>query len=85
MENEKQNELIIPESLFQEPVQNEPRRIYNPKSLKQVARGNGKIDDRQLNKEVAKKMINPYCFTDRALQVGFNINLDSHHINHAQF
>ena len=30
-------------------------------------------------------MINPYCFTDRALQVGFNINLDSHHINHANF
>ena len=26
-------------------------------------------------------MINPYCFTDRALQVRFNINLDSHHIN----
>ena len=28
-------------------------------------------------------MINPYYFTDRALQVGFKINLDSHHINHA--
>ena len=27
-------------------------------------------------------MINPYYFTDRALQVGFKINLDSHHINH---
>ena len=28
-------------------------------------------------------MINPYCFTDRNLKVGFKINLDSHHINHA--
>ena len=25
----------------------------------------------------------PYSFTDRALQVGFNITLVSHHINHA--
>ena len=28
-------------------------------------------------------MINPYYFTDRNLRVGFKINLDSHHINHA--
>ena len=28
-------------------------------------------------------MINPYYFTDRASQVGFKINLASHHINHA--
>ena len=28
-------------------------------------------------------MIYPYCFTDRVSQVGFNIILDSHHINHA--
>ena len=28
-------------------------------------------------------MPNPYYFTNRALQVGFKINLDSHHINHA--
>ena len=26
-------------------------------------------------------MLNPYYFTDRAVQVGFEINLDSHHIN----
>ena len=30
-------------------------------------------------------MINPYYFTDRALKVGFNITLQSHHINHANF
>ena len=28
-------------------------------------------------------MLNPYYFTDNALRVGFNIKLDSHHINHA--
>ena len=28
-------------------------------------------------------MINPYYSTNRALQVAFKINLDSHHINHA--
>ena len=28
-------------------------------------------------------MLNPYYFTDRNLEVEFKINLDSHHINHA--
>ena len=28
-------------------------------------------------------MINPYYINDRALRIGFKINLDSHHINHA--
>ena len=28
-------------------------------------------------------MINPYYFTDRTLQVGFNITVKSPHINHA--
>ena len=28
-------------------------------------------------------MINPFYFTDRNLKVGFKINLDIHHINHA--
>ena len=75
--------MIIPEWLFQEPVENKIKKIYNPISLKQLARNKIKLDDKQLNEELAKKMINPYYFTDRALRVGFNINLDSHHINHA--
>ena len=29
-------------------------------------------------------MLNPYCFTDRNLKVGFKSNLDSHHINQAK-
>ena len=58
-------------------------KIYNPESLKNLARNNIKLGDKQLNKELARKMINPYYFTDRNLKVGFKINLDSHHINHA--
>ena len=30
-------------------------------------------------------MPDPYYFTDRRLRVGFKKNLDSHHINHADF
>ena len=82
LEDMKQNDMIIPEWLFQEPVENKIKKLYNPKSLKQLARNNIKLDDKQLNKELARKMINPYYFTDRNLQVGFKINLDSHHINH---
>ena len=83
LENMKQNNMIIPERLFQEPVENIIKKIYNPKSLQQLARNNIKLDDKQLNKELAKKMLNPYYFTDRNLKVGFNINLDSHNVNHA--
>ena len=39
--------------------------------------------DKQLKKGLAKKMINPYYFTNRALRVGFNKALYRHHINHA--
>ena len=83
IENMKQNEMIIPDWLFREPVENKINKIYNPRSLKQLARDNIRLDDKQLNKELAKKMINPYYFTDRALQVGFKINLDSHNLHHA--
>ena len=60
MEKIKRNEMIIPDWLLQEPVENKIIRIHNPKSLKQIARDNIRLDDRQLNKELAKKMINPY-------------------------
>ena len=52
-----------------------------PKSLKQIARDNIRLEDKQLNKELAKKMINPYYFTDEVLKVGFKINLDAHNFN----
>ena len=75
--------MIIPERLFKEPIQNEVEKIYNPKSLKQLARENIKLDDKQMNEELAKTMINPYYFTNRVLQLGFNITLESDHNNHA--
>ena len=78
----KHNEMIIPEWLFREPVENRIKKIYNPISLKKLARNKINLDDKQLNKELAKKMINPYYFSDRKLQVAYKINLDSHHINH---
>ena len=83
LENERLIEMIIPEWLFQEPVGNKVNKIYNPKSLKQLARDNTKLDEKQLNKELAKKMLNPYYFAGRNLNVGFKISLDSHHINHS--
>ena len=59
LKNIKQNEMIIPQRLFQEPVENKINKIYNPKSLKQLAGNKNKLDDKQLNKELARKMINP--------------------------
>ena len=41
------------------------------------------MDDKELDKELAKKMINPYYLTDGKLKIGFKINLDSHNIDHA--
>ena len=75
--------MIIPEWLSRETI--EVLKLYYPISLKQIARDNIKIDDKQLKKELAKKMNNPNYFTDRNLKVGFNITLGSHDINHANF
>ena len=83
LENKNQNELVLPKWLLQEPIENKVKNIYNPKSLKQLAKENIKVDQKQLNKELAKKMINPYYFTDRALRVGFNFTLEGQHIIHA--
>ena len=58
------------------------RKIYNPKPLRYIARENIELDDKQLNKKIAEKEPNPF-FTDRALKIGPNINLDTHHINGA--
>ena len=40
-----------------------------------------KTDDREQNKELCKKMINPYYFTHRVLKARLNIEMDSHHNN----
>ena len=57
LESMKQNEMIIPEWLSQEPVENKVKKIYNPKSIKHLARDNNRLDDKQSNKELAGKML----------------------------
>ena len=82
LENVEQNEMIIPDWLFKgerSPIKKKIQKVYNPKTLKQLAREKIKLDD----KEIAKMMINPYYFIDENLKIGFKINLESHNIFHA--
>ena len=82
LENVIQNEMIIPEWFLKEeksPIKKKIQKVYNPKTLKQLAREKIKLDD----KELAKMMINPYYFNDESLKNGFKINLESHNISHA--
>ena len=57
--------------------------MFNAKTFKKLAKENIKLGDKQLNKEFAKKMTDPYYFTDRKLKVVFKTNIDNHHFNHA--
>ena len=55
----EQNEMIIPDWLFKEersPIKKKIQKVYNPKTLKQLAREKIKLDDKELD----KVMINPY-------------------------
>ena len=81
----KQNEMIIPEWFFkqeQTPIKNKVKNVYNPKPLKQIAQENIKLKDKELDKELVKKMIITYYFIDENLKIGFKINLESQNINH---
>ena len=73
--------MIKIEWFFNDSIDSKPRKLYNPKHLREITRENIKLDDKQLNEEMAEKTINPFCFTNRAIKVGFIIRLDSHHIN----
>ena len=54
--------------------------------MKQIARENIKIDDKELDEETALKMIDPKNFTDRNLKKkDIKIILESHNIKHASF
>ena len=82
LENVDQNEMILPEWFFKEensPIKKKIRKVYNPKTLKQVAREKIKLDD----KELAIIMINPCYFIDKNLKIGFKIDLESHNFSHA--
>ena len=56
--------MILPDWLFQDHIENKGKKFYNPKPLRQIARENKKLNDKELNKVLAKKNINPYFFTD---------------------
>ena len=86
LENIEQSEMIIPEWLFKEeqsPIKKKIQKVYNPRTLKQIARENIKMNDKELDKEIAKRMINPYYSIDENLKIVFKLNLESHNINHA--
>ena len=56
LENIEQNEMIIPEWFFKEekaPIRKKIQKVYNRKTLKQLAREKFKLDE----KELAKMMI----------------------------
>ena len=69
--------MNIPERLFKEPIEIKIKKLHNPKPLKQLARDNIELDDKQIIEELAEKMNNPYYFTDRNLKVGCNITLEA--------
>ena len=72
--------MIIPDWFFKEektPIKKKIKKVYNPKTLKQIAGEKIKLDD----KELAKMLINPYYFIDENLN-GFKINLESHNNSH---
>ena len=82
LENVEKNERIIHDWFFKEektPVKKKIQKVYNPKTLIQLAREKIKLDD----KELAKININPYYFIDKNLKNGFKIILESHNFSHA--
>ena len=82
LENSEQNEMTIPEGFFKEeksPIKKKIQKVYNPKTLKQIAREKIKLDDKKL----AKIMNNLNNFIDKNLKIGFKNNLESHSFSHA--
>ena len=64
--------MIVPEWLFKEeqaPVKNKIKIVCNSKTLKQIARENIKLND----KELAKKINNPYYFINEILKIGSDL------------
>ena len=86
LEKEKQNKMNIPEWLFkkeQAPGRKKIQKIDNAKTLKQLSRENINITEKNLDKELAKTMINPDYFIDENVKVDFKNSLESHNINDA--
>ena len=49
--------------------------MYNRETFKQIAGDKIKLHDKELEKELSKKMNNPYYFIDENSKIGFKINL----------
>ena len=76
--------MIIPSKFFDETppkVKVKKEKEIPIPSLKQLARDKINLSDKELQKEIAKRMINPYYFSKR-YEPQYKIILDSHHINH---
>ena len=81
----EENQFIIPNNFFNENLLSSSKintKNFNHKCLIKLARDKIKLNDRELNKEIAKRMLNPYYFKDKVFYNFLKINLDSHHINH---
>ena len=59
--NEDQTNIMNQPTTSNEDIRN------NPKSLKELARDKIKLDNKELNKEITKKMLNPYYFKNKNL------------------
>ena len=77
LKNLRQDDLIIPDWLLREPIENIPRRIHNPKSLKEIARDNIKVDDEKPIEELAKKINNPYWYVKNPLKPSAILNIET--------
>ena len=58
LENIEQIEMIIPDWLVKEersPIKKKIQKVYNPKTLQQLSRQNIKMNQKKLDKEIAKK------------------------------
>ena len=59
------------------------KKYETPKKHQQIARQNIKLNDKDLDEKVAKKLNNPYYFIDEKLKIDLKVNLESHNANHA--
>ena len=82
LENKRQDDIKTPEWLFKED-QTHIKRVYNLKTIKQIARESIKINGLELGKKKFKK-INPHCFMEENSKTGFKITLENHNTNHAK-
>ena len=80
IENVTQDEIIIPECLFKKSKQ---KKVYNLETKEQIARENIKMNDKELDEELSRKIVTPHYSTDENSKIGFKIELDNHNIIHA--